>query len=548
MKTVSKASSIEDKIDSVWTFVLGAVFVLQIIWIIWSNLFQLKYRLGFDASSYLLQSMEIVKQGTLFISDWEYTTSLFWDSTVPLAALIYQLTGKLFLSWGWANLIMLAAVLTAYQVLLSHYIGRLQGRLVALNLSIGTYCLVDHYGYGLISNDLGYAAMMFLSASMYAFKMLTFLMVAVSVLDMEKGRREPVHIFRYISTIALIFVTGLSSGTYILFIAILPAAGCLMLKILIANDFRRVKLPGVLYIIGCGLVNLAGKKLAAVCFGFSARDSGMNWCGHEQFWQNLGLFLTGYPQALTAVSPKSDIPIFSRTGIFMCAGIAIVGFTVAGCIYFFRKAAKERGGQDSDLLLASILLMNTAVLVLSYSIYPGQESHFQIRYLIPLMLGYFICVGMWVDHLNRQYIASHVCCLALIASIAAMDLKSDHTYSSTKTNYDQLVQLSNIVGEYSDTKVVYFYGSQPETQVASRNMRVIDASRIYKQVMDNGSFLHWGDYTCYDHPEDYPGEVLVICQSGHLNGTLEWMAGCEYLGTFEGWDMYRMGENRIYPL
>lgn len=83
MKTVSKASSIEDKIDSVWTFVLGAVFVLQIIWIIWSNLFQLKYRLGFDASSYLLQSMEIVKQGTLFISDWEYTTSLFWDSTVP---------------------------------------------------------------------------------------------------------------------------------------------------------------------------------------------------------------------------------------------------------------------------------------------------------------------------------------------------------------------------------------------------------------------------------------------------------------------------------
>ena len=77
---------------------------------------------------------------------------------------------------------------------------------------------------------------------------------------------------------------------------------------------------------------------------------------------------------------------------------------------------------------------------------------------------------------------------------------------------------------------------------------VVDVSRIYKQVMDNGTFLHWGDYTCYDHPEDYPGEVLVICQSGHLNGTLEWMAGCEYLGTFEGWDMYRMGENRIYPL
>lgn len=542
---MKKSWNWEKKMNQLWTWMLGGVFGLQMIWIIYTNMFQIKDRLGFDASSLMLQSMEIVKQGTFLLSNWEYPTTLVWDSNIPLAVICYKLTGNIFLSWGIANLLMLAAVLAACWTIMRHWIKGVQGKLLVFNLYIGSYCMVDHYGYSLTANDLGYAAMMFLSTSIYAFKMLTFLLVIASLLDLEKGRKDRWAIFRYVVTILFLFVTGVSSGTYMVFIVLVPVMLWQILKVLIYNDFRRIRYSISGYLIGAVGVSFLGKKIAESLLGFTARDSGMNWCGHEQFWDNLGLFLIGFPQVITAMPPKSEIPVLSATGICIAAGILLVGFMIAAFWGMIGRLSRDKGRNDRDLLMSSLLLGNTAVLVLAYSVYPGQENHFQVRYLIPILLILFMGMGVWIEALDRKYIVSHACCLALILSIMAVDIRSDYTYHTTKTDYEELIQLSELVGKYSDTKVVFFYGNQPETQVTSRNLRVVDDSRIYKQVMENGSFLHWGDYTYFDDALEYPGEVVVICRVGQMNGAHDWMHNCEYMETFRDWEIYRLPQNTI---
>lgn len=174
--------------EKISVFVLSAIFIAQLSWIFYINLFETQSHLGFDASSYILKSIEMAKQGTIFISNWDNQTSLYIDSTVPLAALLYKLTGHIFLSWGIANIIIFAVIIYFYWRLISKFILNRYAKLISLNLLSCAYFLT---GYAPI-NDLGYSSMLYLGTSMYAFKIVAFLLILNCFIDIEKGEK---HIF-----------------------------------------------------------------------------------------------------------------------------------------------------------------------------------------------------------------------------------------------------------------------------------------------------------------------------------------------------------------
>lgn len=69
------------------TILLGVLAGVQLLFLFWLNLTQLRYHLGYDASCDYLRAAEMYRQGKLFPDHWRDTTTSHLDSPVPLAAL-----------------------------------------------------------------------------------------------------------------------------------------------------------------------------------------------------------------------------------------------------------------------------------------------------------------------------------------------------------------------------------------------------------------------------------------------------------------------------
>lgn len=521
-------------LEKVLCIVLLLCFFAQFFWICYINLFQIQYHLGYDASAYLLKSIEMAKQGSLFVEHWSDQTSLYLDSPVPFAALVYKMTNNIFFSYGIVNILMLGVLLLLFWRLMSCFICKtnLVAKLFAINLVISAFYLT---GASTV-NDLQYSSMMYVGAAMYIFKIITFLLVILCVIRLEEGQRY------YIScTVSLImlFVTGLSSGTYMLFTCLVPCLVYVMVKVLLTNKWNSMKYSSLIYLILGTFLSIGGKISVSMISGFDARDAAMTWCGYGDFWRNFGLFLMGYPQEITAMSPTSTIEIMSLDGIFMVCGIGILLVTVAALVFFARKVYLEKGRKYESLLLLIVIAVNVCVFVFGYTLYEDVPDLFQSRYLIPLMMIYFICIGIWMDHLNKRYIISNLIMLATALCILGMNIKSDVEYTTARMNYDELKELTEVVKKETEAPVVYVLGDEIE----SRNLRVIDTSKVYKTVDENGDFPHWGDYLYYDNPEEYPGEVLVLSKNNALQNLETYYEVCELLTTYKEYEIYKMKNN-----
>lgn len=517
-------------IDKVILAGLAFMFIGQIIWIVYMNLFQMQYQLGYDASAYYLKSVEIARQGTLFIKNWEEQTNLYLDSTVPLAALIYKLLGNVFWAWGISNLIILTILVLCFDNILHYYCEKSLSRLFALNLFVGAYNMYNVF----VHNELGYSTMMYISFSCYAVKMLLVLLVIKNVLDIEHKKYNWIL---QIITLILLFVSGMSSGIYVLITAILPAILYCIIKMLLKNSWKQMPIRTMLCLLIESLVLLGGKIYATRVLGFVARDSGLKWTGIDNFWKALGLFILGYPQTLNAAPWSTSINIMSKQGISIALGWGICFITVIGTFYWMYKIIKTKGADENGILLMSLYIVNSCIFIFAYMLY--FDTNFEARYMIPIMFIYFIGTSKWIEMLDKKWIASYFVMCILAICILGVDVASDTKLTKEKSNYDELKNLSDHVDAISDTKLVYFIGND----IAARNMRVVDLSKVYKTVQADGSFLHWGDYCYFDNPEDYPGEALVISYMDAIQNYPKYNNNAELIESVGDYSIYNIKDN-----
>ena len=152
---------------------LLVVFLAQIMMLAVFNLTQLQYHMGYDASSWYLKAMEMAKQKTIFVKEWANQTTLYFDSAVPFAALLYWATGDIFVSYGIVNfMIDIGIFFVFYNILKALRISDL-AKLVCLNMIACTYISPGFNN----ANDLGYFSSILSSNSGYGLKALLMLMV-----------------------------------------------------------------------------------------------------------------------------------------------------------------------------------------------------------------------------------------------------------------------------------------------------------------------------------------------------------------------------------
>ena len=128
------------------------ICVIEVILIGYFNLIKLRYYCEYDSSSYFLKAYEMYRQRTLFISDWVDQTSLYFDSPVPLAALLMNVFHNIFPSYGIANCMITAANIYLFHRILKDLDFPEMSRLVALAFFLCPYLTTPFD----IVNDLGY--------------------------------------------------------------------------------------------------------------------------------------------------------------------------------------------------------------------------------------------------------------------------------------------------------------------------------------------------------------------------------------------------------
>jgi hypothetical protein len=94
-----------DKFYTVLTQCFSILLILQFLVICYVNLCQNQNHIGYDPSALYLKAIEIWKQKTLFPPNYADQTSLMIDSPAPLAALLFGLTGNIFVAYGVANIL-----------------------------------------------------------------------------------------------------------------------------------------------------------------------------------------------------------------------------------------------------------------------------------------------------------------------------------------------------------------------------------------------------------------------------------------------------------
>lgn len=89
--------------------------------IVYFNLSDIRCSLDPDFASTIYHYMEVIKQGTLQLSDWFHTTSLELDGTMLFALPLYFVTKNIFTAIGISNILIMLLYIMAIGRLLHLY-------------------------------------------------------------------------------------------------------------------------------------------------------------------------------------------------------------------------------------------------------------------------------------------------------------------------------------------------------------------------------------------------------------------------------------------
>lgn len=108
----------------------------------------------------------------------------------------------------------------------------------------------------------------------------------------------------------------------------------------------------------------------------------------------------------------------------------------------------------------------------------------------------------------------------MVAMIMMINISFNLPYYKDKNNYNELMDAIRII-EKHEIPMVCVFGD--DLIIDARNLRVLDLTKIYKQVNSKMKIFHWGDTLRYDDMGEYSGEVLILTTKDSLKKLPEYV-------------------------
>lgn len=491
MKTLRKELRAQPPLLRAFTLALGAVCAAQFLFLCWACLTQWQNHLDGDSSTQILKVMEIARAGSFSLRNWNDTTSLLLDTPLTLAALLMPLFRDAFVAYGVADILNCGLFCLAIWGLLRAAGSPLWGRLLALLLLLCPY----ERGTG-----LSYANCVLLQSGHYTVRILCFLYLLYGMALLAE-RRAAMPVRRRVYTLAvclfglfLTLLTGVSSGTFMLMLILLPILFFCLLYLLASRRYDALRAPALLLALHL-VCALAGCWVQRNVIHFNSRDSTICWIGYDAFWKNLGAIVQGYFKLMGAMPAGSNVSILSLDGIFYAAGYAVALVLPCAAVLCLGDLFRHRDTAGAPLTPRA-LLRGACLLVAGFDLFVFASSAltygkatYEVRYLIFGVIALVLLLCSYLPDLNGFGDAPGAF-IGLFTLCAAINLAgSDASYLRPTYDFSYAQAVTQAIDEaFPEVQVVYMYSDDHDRKV----LRVADHSKVYRLITGN---YNPGDYT-----------------------------------------------------
>ena len=491
---------------------LLALLIVQFLVLVYFNLKLNAQHVDYDSSWVYLKAALVWKEKTFISSNWSDTTNPFFDLSLPLASLLYGITGRLFFSYGISTLTVLLGIIASVFFILKRFNVNIIGILTVLNLIL---CPFLTNGFDPVI-ELGYFNCVLVGPSHYGLRTLIVLLIILEYLNIQQRKKID---FVFFLSIALCFVSGMSSGVYLIAMIILPILAFLFECMFIKNEFKVFVKKESLYTYICLVFVILGKLFASRILNIQIRDSGKKWTSVVDFWTNIGAPIQGLFKLLEIFPvDETDVSVLSARGIAVVLPLFILFVIFLAFIFasvsIYQKIKEKTGTVPEVLFLINVVFVHFVVfgfMNVQYGL-----AVFEERYLIPAFFVLVILVGIFIRNIKMDLLVSRFILIGLFISIFAINIISDINYAGYSNNYDYMMHIKDIA-QRENVGLVYFYGEDSADNMLDvlmcRNLRAIDVDRVYKYASTKGYFKHSGDYLYYEDNSGYEGDILLIVYS-----------------------------------
>ncbi|MDD3368733.1 MAG: hypothetical protein PHP50_07555 [Lachnospiraceae bacterium] len=469
---------------------LVLIFFLQMAFLIYMNLFASDKILNFDGSNLMLHGVEMWKNKAILIPGWVETTTLELDTAALLAIPFYGITGNVLISYGLSNLVFVLIYILVISDILKNTGHSFTTTVLAMDLVWIPYCvgMIDYYN------------MLFFQGSQYGIKVLIPLLI-LDLLLCKKERQKSVKTILLLGLLCvLVFVSGLSSGIYVLFSIVAPVICVMVLDILLDNGF--VKYHKYHILMTALTVVAAGAGYAAnVLLGISAHGNNMMLTNYQEMHSNVAAVLLSIFQVLGAL-PAESTPVLSATGIVYILKVILVLALVVTFIIHLKKVFERTEEISYGKYVAVLCLWNVFVFIFSETRYSLENVIIENRYylivLIPLMLLLAMQVENWLGQVQKAFRV--VLSLAVFGGTLLLALGCDgltmKQFDANSFHIKDIVAFVNNMDIDVDSVILMH---EPDTQGI---YRLLDADHKYSAYDTEAGHL-----VVYDYYKDYVNQL-----------------------------------------
>lgn len=483
------------------------ILAVQVVFLVFINLFCLENYLAYDSSAVYLQLQEIVRQGTFLISDWVYTSTLTWDTPLLFAVPFYQVTGKLFFSYGLAILISIALFLWSCYALLDQLKATRNAKIIF------TVCaLTPFVSFADSFNRIDYYAVMLSIFGVYLMKTAITLLLWTVFLRIDRPEMNNHPNFsrntKILDLFAMFcaFFTAVSSGYHVLLFGIVPPLIFAIGRNVALDSWKKHNILSLAFFARAIVASVLGKCVSTLIIGRATHESNLGWTEIDIFWENLQSIFQGYLALTGALPPFSSPAAFSPLGLvfgfYLALSMGLLVTGVGGMI------ASIKSKKDSyELYYSTIFFVILLLFTFIYTTYGA--NFFEVRYLIPAFILQLMFASIWLSSqlsgsnrsLKYFLILTVLPCLVVVNAVS---------YYFIHKSQDDVALKYEIIDYLADhpTPVVYLAGL--DTMIHAQNIRVFDEEKIHIWTKTGYSFTYSGDYTYYLENSEYQGPTVLL--------------------------------------
>lgn len=488
--------------------ILYLILLVQVVFLTVINLFYLERYLAYDSSAVYLQLQEMVEQQTFFIENWVYTSTLTWDTPLLFAYPLYDITGKLYASFGIAILLSIFLFLWVADALLTQLNASHKAKVL-----FAICALTPYVNFEDSFNRIDYYAVMLSIFGVYILKTAITLLVWVVFLRHDRPSLGEYRL-HYNKTTTLLtaltlfscFFTAVSSGYHVLLFGIVPPLLYSIFRNVIRDTWKPHNCKALFFLFGTVAVSVLGKMVNTHVIGHGTHESNLGWTEVTYFWQNFFSIFEGYLVLTGALPHWESPPAFSPLGIAYAFLLSLsLGLLVTGVGSMVKSIKKK---EDNLELYYSVLFF--IMLLMFVFIYTKYGAHFfETRYLIPNFILLLLFSSIWLsnqlDGTNKSL--RIFLSITVIPCIIVTNTISYYYIYQSQADLPLKYEVIDYISTHQ-SPVVHVTGY--DCMIQGQNLRVLDREKTYIWSARGEQFTYSGDYTYYLETSEYDGPTLLL--------------------------------------